>query len=465
MNKYIVNHDIEGMVRKNISDAELKEGTENLVVVVLDSSTEESLKEYYNNITDILLSKNKLVIIIIQDESDIGVHIANLACLYKCYNIYEVSNRGIIDKDYMERVESRTPNYSEVQAFLGGGITAYSEIGDILLEVRDLLSEGDVEGLKRLLDKHEGSVNDLNVAVDYIRNTVKDINSDSLRDEIIKINEALDESITKLNDIKKVSGELQDENAKLEEDLEKTRGKLEEATKQVESMRNMSFGNGSRDGHIIKTYAEFNTSLIKCRVKSVVYFKEITTIPYINSLILSLMESIKLRKLRVKLLIYDNTSFPAVYKPLNVISSSEYLSKRSNYISMIDKLVVAEPNPVILEDILTFNNKPYDVLIIYDRMKQTNDLITGNNIYKYYIINSTKDFNNIQGLLNITDKSNIITRSDSGIGGGALDIPKIEDYSNSTETAKISKYIKAVSIGNKQPIIQNILDRARIEAM
>lgn len=213
---------------------------------------------------------------------------------------------------------------------------------------------------------------------------------------------------------------------------------------------------------VIKSYPETNISLIKCKTTYIIYFKEISQIPYINSLILNVFEALSIKKLKTKLLVYDSkVGISSIYKPLNIVDSNTYMSKRDFFIKSVDKFVVVEPNPVILDDVLTYSADPFDVLIIYDRMRQQNDLVVGNNVVKFYIVNSSKDFKETQQAFNITDKSFIITRSASGVCEGALDIPKIDDYTKLTDSAKLSKYMKAMTSSNKY-LIKTILDKARI---
>ena len=69
----------------------------------------------------------------------------------------------------------------------------------------------------------------------------------------------------------------------------------------------------------------------------------------------------------------------------------------------------------------------FDVIIIYDRMRQQKDLITGNNVTKLYVINSNRDFEESQKMLGIKATDTIISGPESSIPN-ALDIKTIPGY-------------------------------------
>ena len=459
MANYIVNHSIKGFSRREITDTELKSGDGGVVVVVLDKSTSDQLYNYYNRILDLVLSKNKIILIMLGVESNIRKTICTLMCSYRCYDIYSVDSLDIVGAEYIENLMTRESSYEEVQTFVGADITAYSDINTIFLGIENLVSEGNTEGLKVFLEQHTSSVCNLTEVLDYMRRVVDSVNSgemqtkiNDLKQVVERAKEELEEKYKKSRDEEAEKRQIQEDLMSSQKELAKTLAKMEELQVQVTSK-----------APVIKTYNEINTALIKCKAKIIIYFKEVSQIPYINSLVLALLESIKIRKIRAKLVIYDNKSgLSSVYKPLNVIGSSEYMGKRESFSGKTEMFVVVEPNPIILDDILTFNASAYDVVIIYDRMKQTNDIVTGNNVHKFFVINSSKDFKEVQRDLKITDKSTIITRSDSGIGNEVLDIPKIEGYSVATKTAQISKYMKVTTAISKKPLVSTILDRVRL---
>ena len=203
--------------------------------------------------------------------------------------------------------------------------------------------------------------------------------------------------------------------------------------------------------------------MIKCKTKIIIYFKEVGTIPYINTLISSLYEFLILKKLKAKLLIYDNQiGFSGVYKPLNLVGSEEYLSKRDNYISRVNKFVVVEPNQAIIDDIIKSNNPEFDVVLLYDRMKQLNDIVSGNNIYKFWVVNSKRDLEAISSFK--VNYANIITREEENLDGKYLSLGKIEGYEEMSSSAKLKKYmgLSCKHNGKDVKLVQTIFSRSNI---
>lgn len=446
MDKYIVNYNIQGLLRKQITDKELTEGEDNLVVVVLDKSTNDQLYTYYNRIRDIILSKNKVILIIVGEESDISKPISMLMGAYRKYDIYKVESLDYVDSSYIDEINEHTPTYEEVQLYIGGDITAYFELNTILLEIDKFIKNMDTEGLIDFLEKNIISVSKFTDVVDYMKQIVDSVYTEKLR---------VEQEIANM-DMRIKDAEIK--NTKLESELETAKATLERYKKQE-----------TNGAPIIKTYQELNLLLINYKVKTVIYFKEISQIPYINSMVSALFDYLKSLHYRAKLLIYDNRfGMSALYKPLNVIGGAEYNLKADDYAGKVEKLVIVEPVQKILEDVLTYGsntNEYYDVVIIYDRMKQPNDLVAGNNVYKFYVLNSNKDFKETQAISSISDKSSIITRSDidiEKIGTDVLDIPKINGYNKDTDYAKLAKYIKAVTTISNKPLLNTILDKSRI---
>ena len=71
MGKYIINHSVNGYTKVDILDTVITDTKDNIIVLVLDDSTNDRLSDYYERVTDILLSDNRLYIIIVGKESRI----------------------------------------------------------------------------------------------------------------------------------------------------------------------------------------------------------------------------------------------------------------------------------------------------------------------------------------------------------------------------------------------------------
>lgn len=460
MGKYTVNIELNGFERTDIASSAL-ENSNNTVIILLDSSTNDKLCEYYTKVGDMLAKGTKVYIITLNNESSIQRQICSLLVSYRNYNIYCVDNIMSITSEYVENIISRNPTYDEVQTFIDSDILAYSDISCILNGIADTVNRGDVTGLITFTSQHLNVINSLMNSINFMKTVIDSNNRQELQSMIGQLKDQLLQTTSRFNtaeaDIRKYREEADKYKSQMEylrDELSGTKTKLEMLSQNID------------DTQVIKSYSEINTAMINCKARVIIYFKEISKIPYINSFVSVLTHAIGLKNLRVKLLIYDNkSSLTAVYKPLNIVGSNEYIANKDGYTSKIDRFVVVEPNPCILQDILTYNNPAYDVVIVYDRLGQLSDLVVGNNIQKFFVIGSNKDYKETQTLFRINDRSSIITRSESGIGTDVLDIPYIEDYRSQTDAAKVSKYMKLVTSAGNKSLMHTILERSRVNTL
>ena len=195
---------------------------------------------------------------------------------------------------------------------------------------------------------------------------------------------------------------------------------------------------------------------------------------YVNSLVMHLLYMLtSVMKIKAKLLIYDTqTNMYSSYGSLRIVSSQAYISSKHGLISKNKAFVVSEPNSSIIKDVLE-SDQSFDVVIVYDRMKNPIDVVEGNNVYKFFVINSSQEFSKMYKELKIKDLDYVITRPGSTIGlnekdtfeGSYIDIPSIDDYSKATNSAKLSKYIRLASMNDKQNILNKIQSLANIDSM
>lgn len=461
MAKYIINHKVNGFKTVDILDTVLTDSDDNDIVLVLDETTNDKLSDYYERVTDILLTKNRLYVIVVAKDSKIRKTICTLVANFRNYNLYKVDSKNTITEDYISTIMERIPTMDEVQSFMGGDISGYADINIILLGIDDLVSRGDMEGLKRFTEEHLSSIENLTSVIEYMKKIVDTTNSKELNNRIEELKAKVRSIDDQLDSSEDENKRLKDENLRLSEsskamnsELSKLMAKNKELEQQVTS-----------SAPVIQSYSEIKTSLIRCKASNILYFKEISYVPYTNTLITMIVGILKLMNKRVKLMIYDSrVGLSGIYKPLSVIGGSEFVANKSNFVSHVDSFVVVEPNPTILTSILESNNPAFDVVIVYDRMRQLTNIVDGNNVTKFFVINSNKDFREVQNPLKITDKSNIITRPNTSIGAETLNIPEIADYkvSATTDSAKLSKYKRLQAAGNNKQIVQTILDKARI---
>ena len=446
------------------------------ITIVLDSDTNGQLYNYYNIVKDILISPNKLYIIIAGQDVKIARAICTLMATFKNYNIYTLENPEILDKLYLDQLLEREPTYEEVQTFIGSDITAYSDINTVVLGITSIVNSGELDGLKTFIGNHINTIESFPEIIDYMKKIVDTTNTGELFNEIDRLksenstlknsDEQSKEQIKGLNDIK----------AQLTEDLEHTKKELGKTKIKADELAEQLTG---KETSVIRTYPELNTSIMKCKVMNILYFKEVSYVQYANSMINALVEALKAKKIKFKLLIYDNKSnLSNIYRPAPIVGSTEYLANKSVFLKSTERLVVVEPNPMIIEDVLTFDSPAFDLVIVYDRLKQSSDIVTGNNVYKYFVINSYKDYIESRNLLQISDASIIITHTGGTLHTGVqyidanptrvqvpkerMDIPFIENYDRITNTARVAKYMKLNSGLTNKPIINSIFERMRI---
>lgn len=455
--KYIVNESVMGCERVEITDEKLINDKDQLVYVVLNESTADAscLKTYYNSIKAMLKNNVKVFIVMIAETSKIRGSICNLMQLFGNYNVYQVPDENFISSAYLDTLPERTVTYDEMTQYLQNDIVAYDDMDTVLQGVQECINRNDAEGLKTLIEGHLPTIEAAPTVFSQMKNSIDQANSGVLQDKIASIKAQLEEA-NELNDkkqteIRQRESTIDDLNSSLKDarrQLTQTKADMEELKLQVQNA-----------GPAIRSYQTVKTQLLKCKTEHVIYIKEISRIPYINSFVLMLQEMIKQFRYTSKLLIYDNTSQAQVtYGNMQQVDSAAFESNKAVLLNKTPKFVVNEPAPQILKDILQSINPQFDVLIIYDRMKQATDLVEGNNVYKFWVVNSFNDYNTTKNLFKIDRTDTIITRPASRIAPDVIDIPRIKAYEAETQdNGKFAKYKGVQTTICKQPLMPHFL--------
>jgi hypothetical protein len=421
-------------------------------------------------------NKNRVILISVMDENKLFRPLAALMVTYNGYDIYEVAEKESISAEYLLKLEEREPDYSEVQTYIGGDTTAYSDMSMILFGIQSLAEEGNPEAMKSFLEDHMLSIDNLTTSLNMMKKTCDLFNSNELLGEINslkenekRLNKNLADKETALADAK----HDRDENKVVADTLKRENEKLKEKNKDLQET-----GSGSGDA-TIKSFRTVNTSMLAGnRTKIILYFKEVSYVKYTNTLVSILFEQIKLLKMKVKFLIYDTGSeMYNIYKPLRVVTGSDYFSEKTNLLRRVEKFVVAEPVQTIIEDVLK-SDEAFDVVIIYDRMHTTADVVEGNLVSKFFVINSRDDYDHMKEQLKINDTSCIITNTECSINldkdfkptgnRDFIDIPTIPEFKKrqmSSNSFAITKYIKQAGTITKKPIINTILEKSKINLL
>ena len=446
-----------GCERVEITDEKLINDRDQLVYVVLNESTADAscLKTYYNSIKAMLKNNVKVFIVMVAETSKIRGSICNLMQLFGNYNVYQVPDENFISSAYLDTLPERTVTYDEMAQYLQNDIVAYDDMDTVLQGVQECINRNDAEGLKTLIEGHLPTIEAAPTVFSQMKNSIDQANSGVLQDKIANIKAQLEEANElnekKQTEIRQRESTIDDLNSSLKDarrQLTQTKADMEELKLQVQNA-----------GPAIRSYQTVKTQLLKCKTEHIIYIKEISRIPYINSFVLMLQEMIKQFRYTSKLLIYDNTSQAQVtYGNMQQVDSAAFESNKAVLLNKTPKFVVTEPAPQILKDILQSINPQFDVLIIYDRMKQATDLVEGNNVYKFWVVNSFNDYNTTKNLFKIDRTDTIITRPASRIAPDVIDIPRIKAYEAETQdNGKFAKYKGVQTTICKQPLMPHFL--------
>lgn len=446
-----------GCERVEITDEKLVNDKDQLVYVVLNESTADAscLKTYYNSIKAMLKNNVKVFIVMVAETSKIRGSICNLMQLFGNYNVYQVPDENFISSAYLDTLPERTVTYDEMAQYLQNDIVAYDDMDTVLQGVQECINRNDAEGLKTLIEGHLPTIEAAPTVFSQMKNSIDQANSGVLQDKIANIKAQLEEANElnekKQTEIRQRESTIDDLNSSLKDarrQLTQTKADMEELKLQVQNA-----------GPAIRSYQTVKTQLLKCKTEHIIYIKEISRIPYINSFVLMLQEMIKQFRYTSKLLIYDNTSQAQVtYGNMQQVDSAAFESNKAVLLNKTPKFVVTEPAPQILKDILQSINPQFDVLIIYDRMKQATDLVEGNNVYKFWVVNSFNDYNTTKNLFKIDRTDTIITRPASRIAPDVIDIPRIKAYEAETQdNGKFAKYKGVQTTICKQPLMPHFL--------
>lgn len=476
MTKYLINENIHGYDKISVNDIDKANSLNSLFVVIIDKSCDSEVAKYYKFINKALKNNNRVITVGVNDENVAFKPIASMMTTFNSYDIYQVDGREYISANYLLTLEDREPDMAEVQAYIGGDVIAYSDMSTILFGIESLVEEGNIEGLKNYVEDRMLSIEKLTVTLNNMKKTCDVFNSNELIDAVNSLKEKEKKLSDTIGDKDKTIEEIKFDRDQKKVDLEN----LKRENERLKNRNNDLKAQTESGSSIIRSYKEIHTQSINCRTKFVLYFKEISYVKYTNSLMLQLIKAIKLRNpnLKIKFIIYDTSSeLYQVYNPLRIVSGSEYVANKTSIINKVETFVVSEANPTILQDILV-SEQCFDVVVIYDRIKGITDLVNGNNVTKFFVINSSTDYEKLKAILKINDTSFILTNASSTLGktketGTAvkakvrefLDIPTIDGYTTTTDSSKTSKYMKLATEFTKVPLIETIIKKSRINTL
>ena len=475
MTKYIINETYHGYEKITIDNVDIASKQDNLFFIIIDNKCDGELPNYYKFINTAMKNHNRVILISLADKNKSFKPLASLLITFDNYDIYEVESKESLSANYLKALEDREPDYCEVQTYIGGDLTAFSDMSMILFGIESLVEEGNEAALKSFLEEHMLSIENLTTSLNSMKKTCELFNSNelvnevnSLKDKEKKLNKAVAERDESLKDVK----HERDEHKVAVENLKRENEKLKEKTKELQEQ---SAGSGLK----ITSFKTTNTQLLKGnKTKIVLYFKEISYVRYTNTLVTILFDYLRRKGLKTKMLIYDTGSeLYSTYNPFRVVTGSDYATDKTNLVNKIEKFIVAEPSQMIIEDVLT-SDQAFDVVIIYDRMHTQNDVVDGNLVTKFYVINSRKDYEALKSQLKINDISIIITDAANSLNiskewkvigdRNFIDIPTIPEFKKhaiSSPSFAFSKYAKQATSTTKEGLIETIVKKSKINTL
>ena len=306
MSKYIIGYSFNEYEKINIEDVNgilenMDKEDEVEFIIIMDKIKQAELFDYYNAISS-MLKKNVDTFLIYTSENKEWKPLAMLMASYDRWDVYRAETIDSINTEYLKNIEKRRPTYREESIVNGADIVGYNKIGIIVLGIANLVKNKDTEGIKKFISQYENEIDGIVMALDYMKSIVDKSNKSELErqlDNKEKENLELYDKIVEIEKEKKLTAiELRD----LKKSFEATKEKLRIAEGKVITAEavNEAGATGS-----VTDYPELNTMQLNSKIGRIIYFKEISSIPYMNSFVWALVEQLKIYKVKIKLIIYD----------------------------------------------------------------------------------------------------------------------------------------------------------------
>ena len=145
---YTVNFECSNFQKISIEEA-AKLASET-IVILLNSSCNDKLRDYYTSIRKMLIKANSVVVV--DDNSSITNQIGMLMCLYENYGIYRATGNSL-NEDYITSLISREPTIQEVETFVNADLAGYAELNNIILDLMNAVKAKDVNKITEVLSE------------------------------------------------------------------------------------------------------------------------------------------------------------------------------------------------------------------------------------------------------------------------------------------------------------------------
>lgn len=467
MTKYLVNNNIHGYEIINVKDYDVAFNKDDLLIVIVDKNCKTDSSYYFNLVDSALRCQTRVILLGVNDENDVFDAIASNMLMYKAYDIYQIEDKDLISAEYLIKITERHPDYNEAQSFISSSNVAYQDICTLIYGIESLINEGNIEGLISHIEKHTAAIEGMIVSINKMRKTCEIFNSNELVNNINELKAKIDDLMRQLDDKDSIIDEVKhnrDEFKVAVENLKRDIVKLKE---------NAPVSGDTTGGSVIKSYAAFNTAVHGNSKAIVIYFKEISYVRYTNTLIEQIMSFLEKKKKDCKLLIYDNNVNMLKFYGLDVINGLNYASNKQAVLRK-KKFIVSEPVQALIQDVVS-GDKASDIVIVYDRLRQYEDIIKGNNVTKFFVANSKKDIKEAMSIkaLGCEDTGNIITDcrntfefDDKTKKVEFLNIPDADPtgkFSMLSDSAKFQRYMKLHTVKSDVPLMDTIIKKSHVE--
>ncbi|GHU92743.1 hypothetical protein FACS1894208_00510 [Clostridia bacterium] len=428
------------------------------VVFVCNKNAKEFPSSVYAFLRDCLRQGKRLFLVAIGGcEHQL---FSNLMASFGAYDIYSLPDEGMLTERYIRGITSRKCGIEDVSQYVGCDVLAYGMLDSVLLKLAERADELDISDADA----------DVLIGGAEVLTYLKTVDAEFNYKEKDGVIADLRSSLARTMDAKSL---IESELALARENIGNLTSRLEVARARVDELETISpvaQMTAVRGAMVVQPACPVDTLMTE--TKHILYFKELTQIPYINTFIKYLADYIRTRKIAgkrlvCKLAIFDFNGTQKMYHPIPLVSGDEYMVRRTEMAGSRMEMAVSTPQMAVLSDILTGKyggaDTVPDVLVVYDRTRQNEEIVRGKTVTKFFVCHSRASIERLAEDYGVKDLSRVITRSDVYIHDTQLDIPRISDYASfESDSRRKRAYLGLTTRYGHQPLMDSVLNAAGI---
>ena len=190
-------------------------------------------------------------------------------------------------------------------------------------------------------------------------------------------------------------------------ELESDKKNLNEEIAKLQVRLSTPMGTDSITGYTTVT----TQSVSACTVSKVLYFKEISPVYTLKTLLTAFMRKLSDQHISFKMLIFDNAPYleEKYGKDIPIVDFKTYSNDKTRYMQnpiLILRSTIVAP----VEDYLQTDT---NILIVYDCLGARNDIVSGGIVSRFFVANTAHDVERARSLFGATSASEIISFSGS----------------------------------------------------